>query len=312
LGERYTRSEARRIVGVDDRRLRYWERLRLVRPRIRWGERFYDFGDLVALRTIKRLTDSRVPARRLRRAVSAIERQLGGSALRVENLRLLECRQSVAFVLPGEMAPPFDPLELQWILPLQGAPASSAASNVHQLGSRSAEEWFEIALAAETSPETVDEAVEAYQRVIEISPEWVEAHINLGVALYHQRRLEDAQNAFLAAVALDPANAICRYNLGCVYEEAGKIDEAIENLRCAIRAMPNHADAHFNLALAYEKKGDPARAREHWSLYLKHDPRGTWAEKARTRIEQLRPGRKLPPPIPFPVRREAKIFPGKL
>ena len=303
MGERYTRSEARRIVGVDDRRLRYWERLRLVRPRIRWGERFYDFGDLVALRTIKRLTDSRVPARRLRRAVTAIERQLGGSALRVENLRLLECRQSVAFVLPGEASPPFDPLEHQWILPLQGLPLSQSASNVHQLGSRSAEEWFEMALAAETSPETVGDAVEAYQHVIELSPEWVEAHINLGVALYHQRRLDDAQNAFLSAVALDPANAICRYNLGCVYEEAGKIDEAIENLKCAIRAMPNHADAHFNLALAYEKKGDPARAREHWSLYLKHDPRGTWAEKARTRIEQLRPGRKLPPPIPFPVRR---------
>ncbi len=71
--------------------------------------------------------------------------------------------------------------------------------------------------------------------MIELSPDWVEAHINLGVALYHQRRLDDAQRSFLAALALDPANAICRYNLGCVYEEAGKIDEAIENLRCAIR-----------------------------------------------------------------------------
>ncbi len=300
LSERYTRSEARRIVGVDDRRLRYWERLRLVRPRIRWGERFYDFGDLVALHTIKRLTDSRVPARRLRRAVKAIERQLGGQPLRVENLRLVECRRSVAFVLPGTVAPPFDPLEHQWILPWQ-APRTSA--NVHQIESRSAEEWFEIALAAESQPETCDEAVDAYQRVIALSPDWVEAHINLGVALYHQRRLDDAQRSFLAALALDPANAICRYNLGCVYEEAGKIDDAIENLRCAIKAIPNHADAHFNLALAYEKKGDPGRAREHWSLYLKHDPHGTWAEKARARVEQLRPGRKLPPPIPFPERR---------
>jgi tetratricopeptide (TPR) repeat protein len=299
LSERYTRSEARRIVGVDDRRLRYWERLRLVRPRIRWGERFYDFGDLVALRTIKRLTDSRVPARRLRRAVTAIERQLGGQPLRVENLHLLECRRSVAFVAAGKPAPPYDPLAGQWVLPLQ---TTQTRTPIHQLESRSAEEWFEVALAAEARPEAMDEAADAYRRVTELSPDWVEAHINLGVALYHQHRLDDAQRSFLAALALDPANAICRYNLGCVYEEAGRIDEAIENLRCAIRAMPNHADAHFNLALAYEKKGDPSRAREHWSLYLKHDPRGTWAEKARSRVEQLRPGRKLPPPIPFPVR----------
>jgi len=300
LSERYTRSEAQRIVGVDDRRLRYWERLRLVRPRIRWKERFYDFGDLVALRTIKRLTEARVPARRLRRAVTAIERQLGGQRVRVENLRLVEYRHSVAFVLPGRVGAPFDPLSCQWILPLH---SPRSANSVHQFESRTAEEWFELALAAEGKPETMGEAVDAYQRVLAMSPDWVEAHINLGVALYHQRRLEDAQRAFQAALALDPANAICRYNLGCVLEEAGNIDEAIENLKCAIKALPNHADAHFNLALAYEKKGDPGRAREHWSLYLKHDPRGVWAEKARTRIEQLRPGRKLPPPIPFPGKR---------
>ena len=285
---------------MDDRRLRYWERLRLVRPRIRWGERFYDFGDLVALRTIKRLTDSRVPARRLRRAVSAIERQLGGSALRVENLRLLECRQSVAFVLPGEMAPPFDPLELQWILPLQGAPASSAASNVHQLGSRSAEEWFEIALAAETSPETVDEAVEAYQRVIEISPEWVEAHINLGVALYQMGRGDEARAEFLTAVQLDPLNGISRYNLGCVLEEQGEIDQAIEHLRRAVRALPAHADVHFNLALAYEKRGERRLAREQWVLYLRHAPNGAWVEQARAHLRQCSVRRKRLPPIPFP------------
>jgi tetratricopeptide (TPR) repeat protein len=299
LSERYTRSEARRIVGVDERRLRYWERLRLIRPRIRWKERFYDFGDLVALRTIKRLTEARVPARRLRRAVSAIEREFGGERVRVENLKFFEYRHGVAFVLPGDALPPFDPLESQWILPLHGA---RAEQKVHQFESRSAEDWFEMALAAEGRPETVAEAVDAYQRVIELSPDWVEAHINLGVALYHSRRLDDAQRAFQAALGLDPANAICRYNLGCVFEEAGRIDDAIENLRLAVKAMPNHADAHFNLALAYEKKGEPGRAREHWAAYLKHDPRGTWAAKARSRIEQLRPGRKLPPPIPFPKR----------
>ncbi len=292
--------EARRIVGVDDRRLRYWERLRLVRPRIRWGEHFYDFGDLAALRVIKRLTDSRVPARRLRRAVTAIERQLGQTPLRIENLQLVECGRSVAVIPPGTSAPPFDPLARQWILPLQ---RREAPQKLHQLESRTAEEWFEIAISAESNPEMLHEAVEAYQRVLDIAPDWVEAHINLGVALYHLRQLDEAQQSFLAALALDSGNAICRYNLGCVLEEVGRIDEAIDNLRRAVHAMPAHADAHFNLALAYEKKGDIVRAREHWSLYLQHDPYGTWAEKARARIEQLRPGRKLPPPIPFPAKR---------
>jgi len=297
LSDRYTRNEARRIVGLEERQLRYWERLRLVRPRIRWGEHFFNFGDLVALRTIKRLTDSRVPARRVRRAVTAIERQAGQPRLRLENLRLVECGHSVAIIPPGADAFPFDPLRNQWVLPLA---QSAASGKVHQLESRSAEEWFELALAAEGAPEKLPEAVEAYQRVLDVAPDWVEAHINLGVALYHLRRLDEARRAFRGALARDPTNAICRYNLGCVLEETGDVDEAIDNLRCAVRAMPAHADAHFNLALAYEKKGERSRAREHWGLYLKFDPHGPWAEKARTRLEQLRPGRKLSPPIPFP------------
>ena len=42
-------------MGVTRRELEYWTRLRLVLPRARWGERFFDFSDLVALETIKRL-----------------------------------------------------------------------------------------------------------------------------------------------------------------------------------------------------------------------------------------------------------------
>src|SRR5271169_384955 len=77
LPQRYTRREVQRILGVDVRRLRYWERLRLVNPRARWGERFYSFGDLVALRTIQRITQQKISAHRLRRAVKLVEEQFG-------------------------------------------------------------------------------------------------------------------------------------------------------------------------------------------------------------------------------------------
>ncbi len=38
-------------MGVSRRELEYWTRLRLLLPRARWGERFYNFSDLVALET---------------------------------------------------------------------------------------------------------------------------------------------------------------------------------------------------------------------------------------------------------------------
>jgi DNA-binding transcriptional MerR regulator len=79
LEHRYTRNEVERILGVTRRDLEYWTRLRLVLPRARWGERFFNFSDLVALETIKRLAAQKVPAKRIRRAVTILQTELGST-----------------------------------------------------------------------------------------------------------------------------------------------------------------------------------------------------------------------------------------
>ena len=109
------------------RRLRYWERLRLVRPRARWGERFYNFGDLVALRTLQRLTDHRIPARRVRRAVSLIEQQFGESSLPLQELRFLEQGRDLLVIPPGATRP-FSPLKQQWVFPFDSPPLPAQAA----------------------------------------------------------------------------------------------------------------------------------------------------------------------------------------
>ena len=114
MAQRYTRREVGRILGVNPSRLRYWERLQLVRPQARWGERFYNFGDLVALRTLQRLTDNRIPARRVRRAVSLIEQQFGESAMPLHEFRFLEQGRDVLVIPPGASRP-FSPLKQQWV-----------------------------------------------------------------------------------------------------------------------------------------------------------------------------------------------------
>ena len=79
MEHRYTRNEVERMMGVTRRELDYWTRLRLVLPRARWGERFFNFSDLVALETIKRLAARKVPARRIRRAVTILQTELGSA-----------------------------------------------------------------------------------------------------------------------------------------------------------------------------------------------------------------------------------------
>ena len=295
LADRYTRNEVGRILGLEEGRLRYWERLQLVRPEVRWGQRFYSFGDLVALRSIQRITLNRVPARKLRRTVALIEQQFGGYSLPLQQLRLVELGRDVLVVPPGAERP-FNPFLQQWAFPFD-IPARPA--KLHSMAGPTPEEFFETALSCETKQDLLPQAIENYLRVVELAPDWIEAHINLGVAYYQMGQLSDARAAFAAAVALDPLNGISRYNLGCTLEEMGEYDAAIEHLLRAARAMPAHADVHFNLALAYEKRGERRAARDHWTLYLRHAPNGTWAEQARARLRRYSARRKNAVPIPF-------------
>jgi tetratricopeptide (TPR) repeat protein len=282
-------------LGLEEGRLRYWERLQLVRPEVRWGQRFYSFGDLVALRSIQRITLNRVPARKLRRTVALIEQQFGGYSLPLQQLRLVELGRDVLVVPPGAERP-FNPFLQQWAFPFD-IPARPA--KLHSMAGPTPEEFFETALSCETKQDLLPQAIENYQRVVELAPDWIEAHINLGVAYYQMGQLSDARAAFAAAVALDPLNGISRYNLGCTLEEMGEYDAAIEHLLRAARAMPAHADVHFNLALAYEKRGERRAARDHWTLYLRYAPNGTWAEQARARLKRYSARRKNAMPIPF-------------
>jgi tetratricopeptide (TPR) repeat protein len=295
LGQRYTRNEVGRILGLEPNRLRYWERLRLVHPEARWGERFYSFGDLVALRSIQRITQNRVPAKRVRRAVTLMEKQFGAAPVPIQELRLVDFGREIHVVPPGSERP-FNPFLRQWAFPFDLTPQSA---KLRAMVGPTPEDFFQSALDCESRAETLPEAIENYQRVVDLAPNWIEAHINLGVAYYQLGHLSDARNCFLTAVQIDPLNGISRYNLGCTLEELGELDEAIDHLRHAARAMPAHADVHFNLALAYEKRGERRAAHEQWALCLRYAPSGQWADQARERLQQFSGKRKRNLPIPF-------------
>ncbi len=156
---------------------------------------------------------------------------------------------------------------------------------------------FQTALECEANEVTLPAAIDNYREAIELAPDWVEAHLNLGVVFYRLGRFEEARAEFARATGLDPQNGICRYNLGCVLEDQGKFGEAIIHLRHAARAMPGDADVHFNLALAYEKRGQRRLARGEWILCLRCAPNGPWASQARAHLERC--GARLPAASPI-------------
>jgi hypothetical protein len=294
---RYTRAETRRIVGLREDELQYWERLRLVRPQIRWRQRFYSFGDLVALRAIRQVTDCHVPAWRLHRALRAFECRLGGLQCPLEHFRFIVHGRRVAVIPPGEDARPIEPLSGQLLFSFGG---TLADSNVCEMPVRSAQPWFEAALSLDDDPRSCADAVKLYRRVLQIEPDWVEARVNLAVAQYRLGDIDEAVRALKDALNWDPAHPIAHFNLGCLLDERGAPDDALGHFQSAIESMPAHADAHFNLAALYEKKGRSDLAVEHWRAYLRLEPSEEGARYARARLDAIPGG--SPPRSPIPIR----------
>lgn len=282
-------------MGVDPSRLRYWHRLRLVVPQSRWGAHFYNFSDLVVLRSIKKLTDGHISARKLLRAVVALQECDGGVNTAIDEFRLFPSGREIAAIPPGGDGHAIEPLTGQFVLPFH----ASSAATIHKMHSRSADQLFEYAVQSEAKPGGLDEAIRIYQQVIEMQPQWSEPHINIGCIYYQRGEMQNAHAAFRAAIELEPHNVIAHFNLGCAFDEMGRLDDAIEHLRRAAELEPTHADAHFNLASAYEKRGQKKLALQHWISYLQQQPRGPWADFARAQLKKSQPPKTPSRPIPF-------------
>jgi tetratricopeptide (TPR) repeat protein len=286
------------MTGATPRQLDYWARLGLVRPRARWGERFFSFSDLVAVETLNRLAERRVPARRLLRVMDTLDRQLGQARAPLASLQVSIYGSRIVVHEPGPRGRPIEPLTGQFVLNFDTEPLER---KVRALGKRTAEEWFEFGMNLDGNLDTMAQAVEAYEHAVAAAPEWAEAHINLGTALFQLERWGESEEAFSSAARLDPTSALAHFNLGCVRDRQGNLDAAILEFHAAIQHTPQMADAHLNLALAYEKAGQPAEGLRHYGLYLRYEPQGPWADFARRRLETTRPSSSIKV-IRFPQR----------
>ncbi|HJZ62993.1 MAG TPA: tetratricopeptide repeat protein [Candidatus Acidoferrum sp.] len=276
--DRFSREEVQRILDLSPRQLDYWDRLRLVPSRKEQGNRFYDFRDLIGLRTVKQLIENGVPANRLGRAVAALREGISHVQAPLTELRVLSNGGDVVVERNGTR---LEPLSGQFVMNFD---TRELGEKVRVMSGRSAEEWFDTALQCETDSQASADAINAYEQVLRMEPEKVEALINCGTLYYEQGDLRKAADYFRRAVETDSQNALAHANLGSVLEENGEILEAWRHLRSAVRLDPSNLDALYNLALVCEKLGLHAEAREHWLSYVQLDPAGPWNDYARQRL----------------------------
>jgi tetratricopeptide (TPR) repeat protein len=110
--------------------------------------------------------------------------------------------------------------------------------------------WANFALAEALRETAPAESVRYLQAALALRPSATVVLNNLGHALAHVDRLDEAAEHFRAALALDPTFAVAHSNLGNTYSLAGRHAEAIEAFVQAIDYEPREALSHANLAKA--------------------------------------------------------------
>jgi tetratricopeptide (TPR) repeat protein len=114
----------------------------------------------------------------------------------------------------------------------------------------------------------LEEAIAAYQHQVEVRPAHERAWINLGVALYKQGKIDDARAAFQTQVHVrsDPADAWNQ--IGVVLWEQGWNDEAAAAFASGLAVQPRHLSLLSNDAELALAQGDITRLQSHVSAAL--------------------------------------------
>jgi len=282
--DRFSPEDVQRILGLTSKQLDHWDRLRLVSPQKEQGSYFYNFRDLIGLRTVKQLIEQGVPANRLQRALEALREKLNKVQAPLSELRVLSDGRDVLVERHGAR---LEPVSGQFVLNFETREIDERVRVMTQpalAATRTADDWFAAALACESGKTAKDEAINAYNRTLQIDPQRIDALLNCGTLYYEHGNLARASEYFQRAIALDAENALAHFNLGSVLDEIGDVEAARQQLRLALRLYPDFPDAHYNLAFVCEKLRAFSEAREHWQAYIQLDPVGPWSSYARERL----------------------------
>ena len=282
----YSREEVRRLLDLSERQLRGWEKNRLI-PAM---ERFA-FSDLIALRTLVKLRDSRISPTRIRNVLAALRERLHGITDPLKQLRLVSDGRRIHVQvganamepISGQLLLNFDAAELKRLVSFPDRKKTDESRSRRE----SAEKWFQRGLECEQTG-AVPDAIKAYESAVGAGSD-----VRGRMAEYGDDLLQRAPILQSGRPLPEGAGSGSQVRLGALqhrqpYDERGDYDRALRHYLEAVRLHPGYADAHYNLALLFQGSGQVMEAVRHWKTYLKLDPGSSWASIARRELEKLR------------------------
>ncbi len=282
----------RRYLSLSERQLKSWERQGLVPASAQFA-----FTDLLALKTLIKLRDDRVPPVRIKQAVTALRAKMRHVRDPLTELRIYAQGSRICVDVDGGTMEPvsgqllldFNAEEIRSLLSFPRVDRSAGAEPARKRRDQlEAEMLFEQALQMEQNQAPAEDVIAAYERAVELDPESTGALVNLGTMYFNARRYSEAERYYNQAIEVDPEYALAHFNLGNLWDERGDRSRALQHYLRAVEIHPNYADAHYNIALLYQVTGQMLKAVRHWRQYLKIDPNSSWAVIARRELEKLK------------------------
>lgn len=122
------------------------------------------------------------------------------------------------------------------------------------------------------SANRLEDAINCYQKALELKPESADSQLNLGIALTEKGEIIGAIAAFEAALAADPYHPRAHITLGDLLQSQGELDRAIASYQKAIALNPESFEALTSLGMAFYRKGCLQESQRTYEHALSLDP----------------------------------------
>lgn len=133
-----------------------------------------------------------------------------------------------------------------------------------------------------------DEAASEFEMVLEKSPKFFNARLNLGIVRVEQHHYREAIDHLTQAIAADSSNPAAHLFLGIAALDTDDLPIAEKELvRALLLGGNDYAIAHYYFAHVYLKSGRREEAARELKLYLASAPAGETAMHAKVMVEQM-------------------------
>jgi tetratricopeptide (TPR) repeat protein len=228
----------------------------------------FSFQDLIVLRTARALSEAKIPAKRIRRALASLRRELPES-VPLSGLAISALGDHVV-VRDGEAR--WQAESGQYVLGLDVTVEDGVLKVVeHKAPTPEVAQpeviadWFSQALSLEDSDP--HGALEAYRQAAEADPQNVATWTNWGRLLHEQGQAQEASDVYRRGLTQAGRDSLLLFNQGVLLEDLGDIGAALNAYQTALEEDPDLADCHYNLARLYESLGKAQHAIRHLGQY---------------------------------------------